>query len=216
MQIVYVKVSGERGINVYTNYIIGVLEIAYFVTDLTLEEIEARLKVSRVQAVVKADSMPGLRQPIYIIIGLMIVKGFAVLQKSRKYRAGEVKAHGNIPTPANNVELEANLVKSAGTEKSDTWKIGEEIVFVYQLFKIEVKGQKGIKIEYNKFRHKIAFLSKDDKDNKKDDKNEIAGQVITSVINKDNLLVSRNISGFTIVELGKDESKITYIAIVDI
>ena len=216
VQTVCAKVSGERGTSVHTNYTMGALETAYFVTDPTLEEIEARLKVPRVQAVVKAGSMPGLRQPVYMVTGLMIAKGLAAQQERGKYRAGEVKVRGNVPTPAGDVGLGANLAKSASTEESDTWKAGEEIVFAYQLLKIEVKGWKGIKIEYDELRHKAAYLSKDDEDDEEDDDDEITGQVTASVVNEDNLPISRSTGGFTTVELGEGKSKITCIAAVDI
>jgi hypothetical protein len=119
VQTVSAKVSGERGTSVHTNYTMDALETAYFVTDPPLEEIEARLKVPRVQAVVKAGSMPGLRQPVYMVTGLMIAKGFAALQHRGKHRAGEVEVSGNVPPPAVNVGLGANLAKSASMEESD-------------------------------------------------------------------------------------------------
>jgi len=216
VQTVSAKVSGERGTSVHTNYTMDTLETAYFVTDPPLEEIEARLKVPRVQAVVKAGSIPGFRQPVYMVTGLMIAKGFAVLQERGKHRTGEVEVSGNVPTPAGDVRLGANLTKSANTEESDMWKVGEDIVFAYQLLKIEVKGWKGTKIEYDELRHKAAYLSKDDEDDEDDDEDEITGQVTVSVASVDNISVSRSIGGITTVELGEGESKITCISAVDI
>ena len=215
VQTVSAKVSGGRGTNVHTNYTMDALETAYFVTDPPLEEIEARLKVPRVQAVVKAGSMPGLRQPVYMVTGLMIAKGFAAMQRRGKHRAGEVGVGGNVPPPAVNVGLGANLAKSASTEESDTWKACEDIVFAYQLLKIEVKGWKGTKIEYDELRHKAAYLSKDEEDDEEDDEDEITGQVIASVVGEDNLPVCRSTDGITMAKLGEGESKITCILAVD-
>lgn len=215
VQTVSAKVSGEHGTSVHTNYTMDALETAYFVTDPPLEEIEARLKVPRVQAVVKAGRMPGLRQPVYMVTGLMIAKGFAALQHRGKHRAGEVEVSGNVPPPAVNVGLGANLAKSASTEEGDTWKAGEDIVFAYQLLKIEVKGWKGTKIEYDELRHKAAYLSKDEEDDEEDDEDEITGQVTASVASEDNLPVCRSTGGITTVKLGEGESKITCILAVD-
>jgi len=215
VQTVSAKVSGEHGTSAHTNYTMDALETAYFVTDPPLEEIEARLKVPRVQAVIKAGSIPGLRQPVYMVTGLMIAKGFAAMQRRGKHRAGEVEVSGNVPPPAVNVGLGANLAKSASTEESDTWKAGEDIVFAYQLLKIEVKGWKGTKIEYDELRHKAAYLSKDEEDDEEDDEDEITGQVTTSVASEDNLPVCRSTGGITTVKLGEGESKITCISAVD-
>jgi hypothetical protein len=51
------------------------LETAYFLQDPTLKEIEARLKDARVQAVMKAGSLPGFRQPVFMVTGVMIALG---------------------------------------------------------------------------------------------------------------------------------------------
>lgn len=208
------KVSGERGASAHTNYTMDALKTAYFVTDPTLEEIETRLKAPRVQAVVKAGKIPGFRQPVYMVTGLMIAKGFRALEEKGKYRAGEVKGSGNVPTPAGDVGLGANLAESGRKEESDTWKAGEEIVFAYQLLKIEVKGWKGDKVMYDELRHKAAYLSKDDEDDDEDDEDEIT-EVTASLVSEDNLPISRSTDAITTVELGESESKITCIAAVD-
>ena len=174
-------------------------QTSYFITDPPLEEIEARVKGPRVQAVIKAGRIPGLRQPVYMVTGLMIAKGFAALQESGRHRAGGVEASGNIPIPAGDAGLGAKLAKFAGTGESDTWKAADIFLQAYQLLKIEVKGWKGTKIEYDELRHKAAYLSKDeggDEDDEEDDEeDEIAGQVTPSSANVDNLPVSRSTDG---------------------
>lgn len=216
VQTVSAKVSGERGISVHTNYTMDALETAYFVTDPQFEEIEARLKNPRVQAVLKAGSIPGLRQPVYMVTGLMVAKGFAARQERGQHRTSEEAISGNIATPAGDVGLGANLAMSASREESDMWKAGEDIVFAYQLLKIEVKGWKGTKIEYDELRHKAAYLSKDEEDDEEDDEDEITGQVTARVASVDNLPVSRSTGGITTVEFGEGESKITCISAVDL
>jgi hypothetical protein len=218
VQTISAKVSGERGANMRTSYTMDAVETAYFVTDPPLEEIEARLKVPRVQAVIKGGSMLALRQPVYMVTGLMIAKGFAIMQERGSHSTSEVDVSGSVPTPAGNVGLGGNLVKSNKTEESDTWKAGEDIVFAYQLLKIEVKGWKGTKIVYDELRHKAAYLSKDDEDDEEDeedDEDEITGQVTANVACVDNIPVPRSISGITTAELGEGESKITCISVVD-
>lgn len=218
------KVSGERGTSERTDYTMQALENVYFVTDPTLEEIEARLRVPRVQAVVKASSMPGWRQPVYMITGLMIAKGFTAYQESRKHKAAEIGVDGHGPTPAGDVGLGVDLAQSVSAEKSDSWKAGEDIVFAYQLLKIEVKGWRGKKIHYDELRHKAALLSihdeedeedENDQNDEEDDKDEITGQVAVGVAGENNLPVSRSTGEITTVELGKGGRKITCISAVD-
>lgn len=220
VQSVGAKVSGRRSASVHTDYAMDAVETAYFVTDPPLEEIEARCKAARVRAVVKAGCgrMPGMRHPVYMVTGLMVAKGLVALQEKGNHQAGAVEVSGDVPTPAGDVGLGANLSKSASTQRNDRWKAGEDIVFAYQLLKIEVKGWKGTKIEYDELRHKAAYLgiSDEEDDDDEDSENEIEGQVTTSTVNKDNIPVSRSSGGTTIVELGEGESMITCIAAVDI
>ena len=215
MRTISAKIPGERNTGVHMKYTMDALETVYFVTDPLLEEIKARLKAPRVQAVLKAGSIPGLRQPVYMITGLMIAKGFTALQKRGKHTAGEVGVSTNVPMPAGDVGFGINLTKSASTEESDMWKAGEDIVFAYQLLKIEVKGWKGTKIEYDELRHKAAYLGNEDEDDEEDDEDELVGQVTASVAGADDLPVSRSTGGITTVELWEGESKITCISAVD-
>ncbi|KAI4129284.1 MAG: hypothetical protein LQ338_002293 [Usnochroma carphineum] len=215
VQTISAKISGERGNSLYTNYNMDALETSYFVTDPTLEEIESRIKAPRVQATMKAGRMPGLRQPVYMITGVMVAKGFAALQEKGKHRAGEVAISNYIPTPAGDVGFGADLTKSASTEQSDTWKAGGDVIFAYQLLKIELKGWKEKKIKYDELRHKSAFLSKDDENDEEDDEDEIMGQVTASVVGEDNLPISHSTGGVTTVELGEGERRIACIAAVD-
>lgn len=215
-RIISAKVSGTRGSSVHTNYTMDAVETAYFVTDPPLEEIETRLKVPRVQTVLKAGRMPGLRQPVYMVTGVMVAKGLAVLQEKGKHGAGEVEAGGNAPTPAGDVGVGANLSKSGDMEESDTWKTQEDIVFAYQLLKIEVKGWKGTRIEYDELKHKAAFLSQDQEDDEEeDDEDEITGQVIASLVSVDNLAVPRSTVEIPEVNLGEGGSKIIFISVID-
>jgi len=217
------KVSGERGASMHTHYDMDAVETTYFVADPPLEEIETRLKAPRVQAVVKAASILALRQPVYMVTGLMVAKGFAVLQESGLHSTGVVEVSGNAPTPAGNVGLGANFAKSTSTDESDTWKAGEDIVFAYQLLKIEIKGWKGTKIEYDEFRHKAAYLSRDDEDDDEDDdkedededEDEITGHVSTSVASVYNISIPHGIGGLTTVQVGEGESKVTCISLDD-
>ncbi|UNI20029.1 hypothetical protein JDV02_006161 [Purpureocillium takamizusanense] len=198
LQTVSAKISGEHGTSVQTSYTMDALETSYFVTDPTLEEIEARIKAPRVQAVIKAGRMPGLRQPVYMVTGLMVAKAFAGQQDRQKHRAGALEVTGDVPTPAGDVGLGTSLSRSLGTEKSDSWVAGEDIVFAYQLLKIELKGWKGTRIEYDELRHKAAFLNKEKDEGDvdeydEDDQGEVRLQKIAHVESVDDIPHSRDV-----------------------
>ncbi|KAI9928488.1 hypothetical protein ASPWEDRAFT_437545 [Aspergillus wentii DTO 134E9] len=210
------KVSGERGNSMQTTYNMDALETRYFVDDPTLEEVEARLAVPRVRAVMKASSIPGFRQPVYMITGLMIAKGFSASQEKGKHRSGEVDVGGSAPTPTGQAGVGANVTRSSSAEESDGWKAGEDIVFAYQLLKIEVKGWKGKRIEYDELSHEAAYLGKDDDDEEEEDEDESLGEVTVNIADAHNLPTSRSTGGFTTVELEEGDRTFTCISAVDI
>ncbi|KAL7930205.1 hypothetical protein V8C35DRAFT_313802, partial [Trichoderma chlorosporum] len=222
LQNISAKVSGERSVNTQATYTMKALETTYFVTDPSLGVIEARLRAPRVQAVIKASNIPGFRHPVYMVTGLMVAKGFAAVQEKARTKTGEVSASGDILTPAGGVGLGAGTTSSSTTEQSDTWKTVEDIIFAYQLLKIEVKGWRGARVEYDEFRHNAAFLSKDDSESGsesdgEDTDDEIEGQVTVCVAGLDNLSPS-SLGGVQIeqVELKEGKHKITCISAVDV
>lgn len=164
VQTISAKVSGSRGTSYESNYSMDTLETTFFVTDPKLEEIESRMKAPRVKAIVNPGWLPSQRKPVYMVTGIMIAKGFkANLQRSKQH-SGEVEVGGTIPTARLDAGINAARLHNVGD--SDSWTAGEDIVFAYQLLKIEVKGWKGTKVEYDELRHKAAFLgtTNDDED----------------------------------------------------
>jgi hypothetical protein len=196
------------------------LETAYFVTDPPLDIIEMRLKNPRVQTVIKASNIPGFRHPVYMVTGLMVAKGFAAVQEKGNIRTGEVAVSGQIASPAGSVGLGASAISSSTAGESDTWSTGEDIVFAYQLLKIEVKGWRGTRIEFDELRHKAAYLSKDDSDldsesDGEDTENEIKEQFAVHAAGVDSLVLS-SLGEISVVEVGDGKHIITCISAVDV
>ena len=214
LQVVSAKVSGGSDSNVRATFDIDALEIAYFVTDPALEEIKERLRVPRVQNVVKAGRLPGLRNPVYMVTGMMTARGFRTQQESAKHKANEVEVSGNVPTPAGDVGLGTSLARSSGLEDSKTWRAGDDIVFAYQLLRIEVKGFKGTKVTYDEFRHKAAFLAaEDEEDNEEEeDVDGSRGQVAIDTVVKENLPDPDVIET---KEIWQGDGRITGLSIID-
>ncbi|KAI9042926.1 uncharacterized protein KD926_004716 [Aspergillus affinis] len=206
------KVSGSRGSDVQSTYTMDSLESMFFVNDPTLEEIRSRLKAPMVQAVTKAGRIPGFRTPVYMVTGLMVAKGFSADLENTQRRGGEVELSGNAPSPVGQVGAGAGLARSTSTEKADQWKAGEDIVFAYQLLKIEVKGWKGDRIIYDELRHKSALLSNDEEDDTDDEEEEEEEEglqeVVISSIRADNLPSGRDAGGFAVSELGENQDHV--------
>ncbi|KAE8138676.1 hypothetical protein BDV38DRAFT_281973 [Aspergillus pseudotamarii] len=197
------KVSGEHGSSLHNTYTMDALETKYFVGDPALEELEARLKAPRVQAVLRTSSIPGFRYPVYMVTGLMVAKGFAVTHETGKNRGAELGAEGSAPTPAGQAGAGINIARSRSIEQSEEWKARDDIVFAYQLLKIEVRGWKGTRIEYDELRHKAAYLSHEAVEEYHEEDEEDLGEVTVTQTSLDNLRTLQNTGGLKAVELGE-------------
>ncbi|KAJ5443339.1 hypothetical protein N7445_004452 [Penicillium cf. griseofulvum] len=205
------KVSGGRGRDVQSNYTIDCLETMYFVADPPLEEIQTRLMAPRVQAVTKASRIPGFRTPVYMVTGLMIAKGFSANMTNNERRNGEVEISGNVPSPVGQFGTGTSMAKSASTEESDKWRAGEDIVFAYQLLKIEVKGWKGQRVEYDELRHKAAYLSKNDEE-ETDEEEYAVEDVLISPANAGTLPSDHDTGEVAVTEVGEGKSRVICIS----
>jgi hypothetical protein len=168
LQTVSSRLSGERAAYVANEYTMDSLVTEYFVSDPEHAEIEARVAEPRVRAVMKAESL-GFRQPVYMVTGLKIATGFAGKREAGSRTAMTVEGGGAVPTPAGDVEIGASVSGGNDAEERDEWKAGGDIVFAYQLLKIELKGWKRKRLGIDEFRHKAAYLSLDDDDDADDD-----------------------------------------------
>ncbi|PYH91048.1 hypothetical protein BO71DRAFT_486574 [Aspergillus ellipticus CBS 707.79] len=212
------KISGSRGSDVQSTYTMDSLQAMFFVNDPALEEIQSRLKNPMVQAVMKGGRIPGLRTPVYMVTGLMVAKGFSADMTNTQRRSGEVELSGNAPSPVGQVGAVVDLTRSTSTQKADQWKAGEDIVFAYQLLKIEIKGWKGNRISYDELRHQNAFLSNDDdddddeEDTDSEEGGEGLGEVVTSSIRAGNLPSGPETGAITVTEVGEDHHPVSCIS----
>lgn len=211
LQTVSGSVSGGRCRDVQSNYTIDCLETMYFVADPALEEIQTRLKAPRVQAVTKASRIPGFRTPVYMVTGLIIAKGFSADMTNNERRNGDVEISGNVPSPIGQIGTGTSMAKSASIEEADKWRAGEDIVFAYQLLKIEVKGWKGRRVEYDELRHKAAYLSKNDEE-ETDDEEYAVEDVLISPANADTLTSYHDTGEVTVTEVGEGKSRVSCIS----
>lgn len=173
VQTISAKVSGSHGTTHESNYSMETLETAYFITDPKLEEIESRINVPRIKAIVNPGWLPSQRKPVYMVTGVMVAKGFTANRQRNKEHSGEFEVGVNVPTAG--LDVGDNAVRSHNVGDSESWKAGDDIVFAYQLLKIEVKGWKGTRVEYDELRHKAAFLGNEDDDGDVIEDNSVDG-----------------------------------------
>ncbi|GME27914.1 hypothetical protein BGZ63DRAFT_404793 [Neofusicoccum parvum] len=133
------------------------LETVYFQSDPTDEEASGYAKDGKVQAAMKAGMFGA--QPVYMITGLKIAKGFRLTSETASTRAGNVGA--GIPVTGE-VSAGADVGFSRGKMVQDSLRAGSDIIFAYQLHAIAEKGWRHRRIEVDLYTPKSAFLSKDE------------------------------------------------------
>lgn len=140
----------------------GGIETRYF--EPTDEEVTRRVAES---ARIRAAMNSGLfgRQPVYMITGLKIAKGFEFESDVSSGAAGT--AGGSVPVaPEGEASLGAELGGSATRKEGASWKMGggQDIIFAYQVHIIAAKGWREMRkrIEVDVYHSKQAFLGKRD------------------------------------------------------
>jgi hypothetical protein len=172
LQAASAKIGFAREKHRLDQYTMTSLETEYFLEFPSQEEIKSRIKVDRVRETIKASGLPGTRQPVYMVTGRKLAKGFSAVHESGKQTSGEAEAGGSVPTPAGNVAIKGGVAGHNERELHANWKAGDELVFAYQLMKIDVKGWRASKVEYDEFRHESALLSSDDTDGDEEEEDD--------------------------------------------
>ncbi|PFH61504.1 hypothetical protein XA68_17161 [Ophiocordyceps unilateralis] len=171
LKMIGTRLIGERAASVATDYKMDSLVTEYFVSDPDQSEIEARVTEPRVRAVMTSSGLE-FAQPVYMVTGLKIAKGFKGKRESGRNVATTVQGGGAVPTPAGDVSIGASMSRGIEAEARDEWTAGGDIVFAYQLLKIELKGWKSKRLVVDEFRPKAAYLGLDDDDDDDDEDGE--------------------------------------------
>ncbi|KFY79164.1 hypothetical protein V499_01823 [Pseudogymnoascus sp. VKM F-103] len=199
-------------------YTMTSLETEYFLELPSQEEIKSRVKMDRVRNTIMTSGFPGTRQPVYMVTGRKLAKGFSAVHESGKETGCEAEAGGSAPTPAGNVAVKGGAAGHNEMELQARWKAGDELVFAYQLMKIAVKGWKGATVEYDEFRHESALLSNDDEAGDKeeeDDDIDIDIEVDIGAATATDLAKVADEGAVTKVEVSEGKEKLLLISIRD-
>jgi hypothetical protein len=101
------------------------------------------------------------RDPVYMITGLKIAKGFHSTQEQSRRIHGE--AGGNIPI-TEQVSAGAEVAGERGTQYSYSSRTESDIIFAYQLHVIAEKGWRNKRVAIDDFVPKGGLLHKDDEE----------------------------------------------------
>lgn len=130
------------------------LEAVYFRHDPTEEEVAERIKAKKVQAAIKAGLFGS--QPVYMITGLRIAKGFRLSSEVASKREGSVGA--SMPV-VDQVSLGGDISLSGKKAVEESFSLGNDVVFAYQLHVIAQKGWREKRVQVDVYAPKAAFLN---------------------------------------------------------
>lgn len=164
LETINTKLDGGASTDVLQEYTMDSLETVYFKKQPTDEEAAVRIKSPRVQAAINAGIL--YKQPVYMITGLKIAKGFRLNSRNSVTRQGNVAVEAPLST-----EVTAGL--EIGSSRTDTayqtHRSGSDIVFAYQLhiiastgWRAAFKRSRAVAVDATVYKPKAAFLSEDD------------------------------------------------------
>lgn len=216
MQAASAKIGLAREKHRLDEYTMTSLETEYFLEFPSAEEIKSRVKVDRVRETIKASGFPGTRQPVYMVTGRKLAKGFSAVHESGKQTSSEAEAGGSAPTPTGNVAVKGGAAGRKERQLQTGWKAGDELVFAYQLMKIDVKGWRGLRVEYDEFRHESALLSNDSEDEDEEEENDdVDIELDISAATAEDLAKATDEGAMTKVEVGEGKGKLLLVSTRD-
>ncbi|KAK1489199.1 hypothetical protein CTAM01_11154 [Colletotrichum tamarilloi] len=132
---IQLKVGASRSNVRHGEYTMDVLETTYLLRHPSHEEIHERCNSPAVKPFMNMERIKA--KPVYMITGLKIAKGFAVKQSSSSDRA----AHAQVGVEVSpEVSVGAQVSGSKGQREQHGFEAMQDIIFGYQLLKIEPKG----------------------------------------------------------------------------
>ncbi|KAK5733504.1 hypothetical protein LTR17_009621 [Elasticomyces elasticus] len=141
-----------------TSYEFDSLDTIQLRFDPTEEQVTPLLQNSKVQAAMNAGLFG--RQPVYIITGMKIARGFSLTdQVTTKLEGGT-----GIGLPlTDQVSLGFDVGHTRGNEVERSFRSGNDVVFAYQLHKVVVKGVRTKTTSVDVYAPKSALLHNEDR-----------------------------------------------------
>ncbi|KAJ5275493.1 hypothetical protein N7505_004038 [Penicillium chrysogenum] len=213
LQSVNTKVGLAREKHRLDEYTMTSLETEYFLEFPSKEEIKSRIDSEHVRAAIKASGLFGTRNSVYMVTGRKLAKGFSALHASGKKNSGNVEAGASAHMLNGNVSVKAGAAGHKEMGLQAGWKANEELVFAYQLIKIDVKGLRGSKVLYDEFRHESAFLSHEGEVGHEEEEEESCGDIEVDVaaVTADDLAKLTDDNAILNIDLGEPSQKLSLV-----
>jgi hypothetical protein len=142
--------------DILTQYDFDSLDTTYLKHDPTEAEVEPRLRSGRVEAVMNAGLFG--KQPVYMITGLKVAKGFSLKKQFVTKRDGGFGV--SVPI-TDQVGLGGDIGRGHGTEIEETSCSANDIIFAYQLHVIKLRGRRTQTTNVDIYTPKAALLHDD-------------------------------------------------------
>lgn len=156
LQTVGVDLSAQYEQGVATEHTMECLETSYLKFEPGEEEIQKRVQDPRVQTVMKSGILRP--QPVYMISGVKIAKGFSASREVAARKSGKVGVSVPISAEAS-VGTDSTAFKSSA--EREAFRAEGDRVYAYQLLKIANRGWRKKVMQVEDYYPKAAFLSND-------------------------------------------------------
>lgn len=145
--------SAGAGEDVLTQYDFDQLDTMYLKYDPKEEQVAARLQDNKVQAAMNAGMFG--KQPVYMITGLKVARGFRFKKQIVTNRDGGV----GVTVPVlEGISVGGEIGGARGNETEESSHVVNDIIFAYQLHKIAVKSRRNQTMSVDVYTPKAAFL----------------------------------------------------------
>ncbi|GME56730.1 Carbohydrate-binding-like protein [Neofusicoccum parvum] len=152
-------VGAERGCDASAEYAMAALRTVCYKEEPGEEEIRARVAAPRVRRAMRAG---GLRaRPVYMVTGVKIAEGLVVATERVVRRGGGVGAAAPV---VEGVSVGVDGALEREEAERDEFRVGDDVVFAYQLLEIGLKGWREKTVRVNEFRPKACFLGDEEEE----------------------------------------------------
>ncbi|KAK8127337.1 hypothetical protein PG984_008445 [Apiospora sp. TS-2023a] len=204
------RISGEKSTTTSIHCTSEELITMCFKEDPSRLEIKERISSSVVKKMMKGPYFALDGHPVYMITGLKIARGLAVRKELDKTHAMSLEGTATAPALTGTVDSGANISSGHRIANYDSWKATGDVVFAYQLLKIEWRGWRKKDLRVADPNHKQQLLSMDDGsgsdvDSDSDEEREFdtGGNLVIGLVTDHDLEVARA-DGATITVIDDD------------
>lgn len=123
------------------------VKVSYFARGFSPRLLERLVIAPQVQEAMKPNRIPGFRTPVYMITGIMVAKDIEV----REGKVTDAQRFEATRSVSDHADFRGEIASNRKVEAVGVVKHGQDVIFAYELMKLEIEGFKGERIEYNRY-----------------------------------------------------------------